>query len=180
MQRVMIVGGPGSGKSTLARALGDITGLPVFHMDQIHYSAGWTERSKSEKTIMAQAIHRKDQWIFEGGHSSTYAERASRADTLIWLDVGLIKRLYRVIARSYKYQGQSRPDLSPGCPEQFNKETIKFLGFILRSNRTAREKIMRVIDDQSEGLEIIRLTDNRSVKLYLSRLARSELSVTYD
>lgn len=37
MQRVMIVGQPGSGKSTLARKLGEHTGLPVVHIDTIHW-----------------------------------------------------------------------------------------------------------------------------------------------
>lgn len=40
MKRVMITGGPGSGKSMLAAALGEKTGLPVYHMDKIHYRPG--------------------------------------------------------------------------------------------------------------------------------------------
>jgi dephospho-CoA kinase len=36
----MIVGQPGAGKSTLARALGVATGLPVVHMDMIHWQPG--------------------------------------------------------------------------------------------------------------------------------------------
>ena len=44
MRRVMVIGAPGSGKSTLARALGERTGLPVFHMDHIHHLPGWAER----------------------------------------------------------------------------------------------------------------------------------------
>lgn len=40
IERVMIVGGPGAGKLWLARDLGRISGLPVFHMDQIHWKPG--------------------------------------------------------------------------------------------------------------------------------------------
>ena len=54
MQRVMILGQPGSGKSTLAQKLGACTGLPVFHIDNIHWSPGWVERPSDEKTASAQ------------------------------------------------------------------------------------------------------------------------------
>ena len=50
MQRIMIVGRPGSGKSSLAQAIGERTGLPVIHIDKIHWQPGWVERSKAEKT----------------------------------------------------------------------------------------------------------------------------------
>jgi dephospho-CoA kinase len=49
MHRVMIIGQPGSGKSTLARAMGDITGLPLVHMDQIYWHSDWAVRPTAEK-----------------------------------------------------------------------------------------------------------------------------------
>ena len=49
MQRVMIIGQPGAGKSTFARTLGEISHLPVHHIDHIHWMSGWQERSGEEK-----------------------------------------------------------------------------------------------------------------------------------
>ena len=40
MERIMIIGCGGSGKSTLARVLGEKTGLPVVHLDQIWWAPG--------------------------------------------------------------------------------------------------------------------------------------------
>ena len=37
MERVAIVGPGGAGKSTLARRLGELTGLPVIHLDREHW-----------------------------------------------------------------------------------------------------------------------------------------------
>jgi len=111
MKRVMILGQPGSGKSTLARKLGVVTGLPVVHMDHIHWKAGWVERDEEEKLELARAAMAQEAWIFEGGFSRTWHERAERADTLIWLDVGLWRRLWRVTYRFFRYFGQSRPDI---------------------------------------------------------------------
>ena len=75
MQRVMILGQPGSGKSTLAQKLGQRSGLPVFHIDKIHWSAGWVERPRDEKTRLCLEVHARATWIFEGGHSATWPDR---------------------------------------------------------------------------------------------------------
>ena len=49
MERVMIIGCGGAGKSTLARQLGEKTGLPVVHLDQIYWSPGnWQHLEKEE------------------------------------------------------------------------------------------------------------------------------------
>ncbi|WP_422376027.1 AAA family ATPase [Roseibium sp.] len=170
MKRVMIVGGPGSGKSMLASALGEKTGLPVFHMDKIHYRPGWVARSREEKDRLTHEVHQKERWIFEGGHSSTYAERIARADTFIWLDVPVGLRLFRVLKRSVKYYGRSRPDLPEGCPERFNLQTIEFLQFIWRTRHSARDKLVRIQDNPPAHLRVHRLTDLREVRDFLSRV----------
>jgi len=36
MQRVLVIGSPGAGKSTLSTQLASVTGLPLFHLDQLH------------------------------------------------------------------------------------------------------------------------------------------------
>ena len=65
VDRIMIVGQPGSGKSTLAQALGKATGLPVIHIDKIHWQPGWVERSRTEKTRLCKEGEQGEQWIFE-------------------------------------------------------------------------------------------------------------------
>ena len=49
MERVMIIGCGGAGKSTLARKLGEKTGLPIVHLDQIWWSPGNWEHMEREK-----------------------------------------------------------------------------------------------------------------------------------
>lgn len=167
MKRVMIVGGPGSGKSMLARLLGERTGLPVYHMDKIHFRAGWVERTRAEKDLLTHEVHMKDTWIFEGGHSSTYEERVSRADTFVWLDVAVGLRIFRVLKRSVQYYGQSRPDLAEGCPERFNLETIEFLRFILRTRRSARSKLQKIYENPPDHLRVVRLRTKAEFAAFL-------------
>ena len=83
-------------------------------------------------------MHARDAWIFEGGHSRTCPERIARADTFVWLDVPVGLRLVRVLRRSVVYWDRTRPDLPEGCPEQFNRQTLEFVGFILRTRVAAR------------------------------------------
>ena len=173
MKRVMIVGGPGSGKSTLARALGPLTGLPVFHMDHIHHLPGWVERPKSEKDRLTREVHSREAWIFEGGHSRTYAERLARADTLIWLDLPVSLRLWRVIRRTLRYRGRSRPDLPDGCPERVNIEMLRFLAYIWRTRRQTRAKIQAMAEAPPPHVRVVHLTNGKAVDSFLRALRTS-------
>ena len=128
----MVIGGPGSGKSTLARNLGQVTGLPVHHMDRIHWMPGWVERTKADKVPLARAIEAQEAWIFEGGLSATFAERAARADRIIWLDLPSPVRLWRVIKRIAGGYGRTRPDLPADCPERID------LAFLAPDSRRQR------------------------------------------
>ncbi len=146
MKRVMITGGPGSGKSTLARIMGEHTELPVYHMDHIHWKPGWVQRETDERLKMVGDIEAQDRWIFEGGFSKTYENRARRADTPIWLDLPVMLRLWRVIRRTFQTYGQTRPDLTPGCVEAFDSHTLEFWHYVWRTRRTTRERVIKVID----------------------------------
>jgi adenylate kinase family enzyme len=146
MQRVMIVGQPGSGKSTFARALGERTGLPVVHIDKIHWQPGWVERSRDEKDRLTREVHARETWIFEGGHSRTWPERIARADTLIWLDVPLPRRLWRVLRRAVTGYGRTRPDMQDDCPEQLGGTFVDLLRFMWRTRRSGRMKIQAIFD----------------------------------
>ena len=164
MKRVMIVGQPGSGKSTLARAMGDATGLPVYHMDMIHWKPGWEERPLAEKIPMAHAIEAKSNWIFEGGLSSTYQNRLSRADTLIVLDLPLLLRAWRVFWRTLPQHGQSRPDLPANCPERFDRE---FWSYIWRTRKSGRARVLEFMAQAGPGTEIHRLRAPSQAREYL-------------
>lgn len=167
MRRVMIVGQPGSGKSTLARALGDITYLPVIHMDHIHWKTGWVQRSRAEKDALCAEVHAHERWIFEGGHSATWPERLARADTLIWLDFPLWQRLGRVTWRTLRHWRRTRPDLPDGCPEQFEPE---FFYYIWRTRKSGRSNIQKLFDQAPTSKTFYRLASRRQVDAFLRNL----------
>lgn len=168
-QRVMIIGQPGAGKSTLARKLGDLLELPVIHIDKIHWQSGWVARSTAEKGRLCREVHAQPQWIFEGGHSKTWPERLSRADTLIWLNFPLRIRAWRVFLRTIKYHGESRPDLPGNCPERFNRE---FTHWIWSTRNTGRIKMQTQFESASAQKEKYQLCNRRQVDQLLSSFAQ--------
>jgi len=164
VKRVMVVGAPGSGKSTLAVRLGTITGLPVFHMDHIHYQSGWVERDRDEKQRLANEIEAQASWIFEGGLSQSYANRCARADTVIWLDLPLSLRMGRILKRRLQYRGQSRPDMPENCPERLD---AGFLHFMVRTRNSAREKLAQAIAD-APHLKVHHIRTAKGVDTFLN------------
>ena len=164
MKRFMIIGQPGAGKSVFARRLGARTGLPVFHIDKIHWQSGWVERCGTQKDEMCAAVIAGDSWIFEGGRSLTWPQRLDRADTLIWLDFPLWLRSWRVVKRTLRYYGQSRPDLPENCPERFNAE---FWAWIWNTRHTSRKMMRRTFDAAPKNKECHRITTKRAVNRFL-------------
>jgi adenylate kinase family enzyme len=168
MQRIMIVGQPGSGKSTLARELGRLTGLPVVHIDHIHWMPGWVERPRAEKTRLCHEVEAGERWIFEGGHSETWGNRLARAEMLIWLDVPLALRFWRVLRRTIRWRGRNRPDLPEGCAERFDRGTLEFWRYIWRTRRSARDRIARLAASVPPGKAVAHLRSRARVRRFLA------------
>jgi adenylate kinase family enzyme len=171
MNRIMIVGQPGSGKSTLAAALGQRTGLPVIHIDKIHWQPGWVERSKAEKTRLCLEAEQRSQWIFEGGHSVTWPSRLQRADMLIWLDLPVGSRLWRVLRRAVIGRGKTRPDMADGCPERL-RSLPEFVSYIWRTRNIAKAKIRRLAAGAPSGCEVVHLRSDTDSDTFLRRFSR--------
>src|SRR5687768_16103132 len=69
MKRVLVIGSPGAGKSVFSRRLGEITGLPVIHLDQHYWRPGWIEPSKDVWSRQVTELLQRDSWIIDGNYS---------------------------------------------------------------------------------------------------------------
>lgn len=169
----MITGGPGSGKSTLARIMGERTGLPIYHMDHIHWKPGWVERPPQEKCALCHRVHIQDQWIFEGNHARSLNERLDRADTVIFLDLPIGLRFWRVIMRMIRNYGQARPDLPQGCLERFDRQTLAFWRWIWT---TSRKKLRQMPGHfaQHPHLTVHQLQSRSQVAAFIANLPTNE------
>ena len=171
MKRIMIVGQPGSGKSRLAQALGTLTGLPVIHVDRIHWQSGWVERSKAEKTQLCREAEQQSHWIFEGGHSATWPSRLERADMLIVLYRPVALRLWRVLRRTVTGLGRTRPDMAEGCPERLSS-LPEFIRYIWTTRASARDKMERLAATAPAGCEVVSLRSDKDVDLLIAEFSR--------
>lgn len=160
------MGAPGSGKSTLARGLGARTGLPVIHMDHIHWKPGWVERPRAEKIEMARAVLAQDAWIFEGGFFTIQSERLARAQVVIWLDLPVGLRMWRVFRRTVCWYGRVRPDLQEGCPEGRNPGMLEFWRFIWRTRHSGRQRVAASLEPVPEHLKLYHLRSVREVRAF--------------
>ncbi len=165
VRRVMIVGQPGSGKSWLAREMAKRLGLPLYHMDHIHWAPGWVPRAEAEKTALCAAVEAGEAWVFEGNYSPTMANRVARADLVIWLDLPLALRLWRVTWRKVLGFGRVRPDMAPGCPEGLGREALAFYGYIWRTRASGRARLAEVA--ALAGSKLRHLADRAAVEAFL-------------
>ena len=72
MKRVLVIGGPGSGKSTLSRRLHAVTGLPLFHLDQLYFRPGWQKTPEAEWESTLRQLAAREEWIMDGCYDSSF------------------------------------------------------------------------------------------------------------
>ncbi|WP_296676333.1 topology modulation protein [Novosphingobium sp.] len=165
MQRVLIIGSPGSGKSTLSKALSARTGLPLFHLDQLFWTTGWVERDKTALQQQLAAILAQDRWILDGNYGSSLPLRIARADTVIRLDYPTWLCLCRVLRRWWHWRGQTRPDMTAGCPERID---LPFLRYVLNFRRGWAKRNSAALN--GFGGQIVTLSDPDQAAAWLSTL----------
>ena len=135
MKRILIIGCPGSGKSYFAKRLGEITKLPVIHMDNIYWKKDKTSISKEELMKKLQPYLEKDEWIIDGSYFNRVPERFMLADYIIIMNFNRFSATHRILKRTRKYKGIQRDDMAEGCKDRFNLSFICWSMFGSRSKK---------------------------------------------
>ena len=166
MERIMIVGCGGAGKSTLARQLGEITGLPVVHLDKLFWHSGWVESTREEIDEKILRELQKEKWIIDGNYMRTMPMRMAHCDTVIFLDFNRAVCVWGILKRYLTNLGKVRSDMPEGCVEKIDWE---FFVWVWNFNKTKREKIYRMLNE-AERIETIVLKNRRAVRKFLKQL----------
>jgi adenylate kinase family enzyme len=143
VERVLVIGSPGAGKSTLATELARLTGLPLFHLDRLHWSAGWVEREPADYLDELRDVLARPRWVIDGNYGSTLALRLERADTVIDLALPGWQCLLGIVRRAIAYRGRTRPDMAPGCEEKIDWEFLVYTARFRTAGRRRIEATMR-------------------------------------
>jgi adenylate kinase family enzyme len=166
-QRIVVIGCSGSGKSTLARNLGQRLGLPVVHLDVLHYLPGWKRASLADFRARVTDAHRGQAWISEGNFASwTFDIRLPRAEALIMLEQPRWLCLWRVFRRA-ALERENRTDLPDGCSEQIDRDLLEY---IWNYEKVGRPEIEAARRDHGPSVPVLRLRRNREVAAFLSSL----------
>ncbi|EUB97155.1 hypothetical protein PMI07_000731 [Rhizobium sp. CF080] len=88
-RRIVIMGNGGSGKTWLARRLAEPLGLPLVHLDDVHWEPGryGIARDKAVVHEDVRTIAAGEAWLIEGVYGLYVGIALPRTTTLIWLDL---------------------------------------------------------------------------------------------
>ncbi len=164
MKKVLVIGSPGSGKSTFSRKLHALCGLPLFHLDQLHWTENATEVEPEIFRSRLQEVLARDAWIIDGNYGATMEQRLALCDTVFFLDYPV-----ELCIRSARERiGKKREDI----PWIEKEEDPEFIEYIRCFPQTKRPLIFRRL----EKYPLIMLYHFRSreeAQRYLDQFTRS-------
>lgn len=117
--KVLVLGCPGSGKSTFARKLQGLTGLPLYHLDNLWWKPDRTHITREEFDKKLKSLLQQEKWLLDGDYSRTYEPRIQACDTLFFLDFAEKVCMEGIVHRI----GQERGDI-PWTEQQLDPELV--------------------------------------------------------
>ena len=166
--KIAIIGYSGSGKSTLANFLGQHYNCEVLHLDKIHFTSNWQERTVDEMTDDISTFMLQRDWIIEGNYSAClYEERMREADCIVCFNFNRVNCLYRAFRRYLTYRGKTRPSMAEDCNEKFDFAFVKWILLDGRSKKYV-EQYHTVVKNYSD--KTIILKNQRQLNHYMKQV----------
>lgn len=141
VERVAIVGPGGAGKSTFARTLGELTGLPVIHLDHHFWKPGWVESPQDEWRQKQSELFAGDRWIADGNYGGTFDDRFALADTVIVIARPALLCVMSAMRRSVRDHGKAIQ--ADGCHERFQLVFYRWIWDYPRDSRPRLDAALR-------------------------------------
>ena len=169
-KRIMVVGSGGAGKSTFSRALGEITKLPVIHLDYHNWRPGWVPTPTQEWRAQVENLAAGEEWIIDGNYGGTLATRVKRCDAIVFFDFNRFTCLWGVVKRFFFQRGKPRPDMGEGCPERLD---WAFIRWVWGYRKTSRFKVVHAIDLAEPDVRIVTVKTRYDVRNLLKAVCES-------
>lgn len=170
MRRIAVMGSPGSGKTRFAVRLGDMTGVPVVHLDRLNWRPGWREAPMEVYRSAHDAAVARDRWIIDGDYSRHFGERLRRADTIVLFALPTRLTLFRIAKRVLLLRGEVRPDMPEGCPERWD---WAFMHWVWRWRRHRLPAIRAAIGAQGADARLVEVHSKGDGETALAWLAKA-------
>lgn len=127
--KIAVIGYSGSGKSVLTKALGEKYGIPVLHLDRVHWLSDWRERSPEEEAeTVVRFMDENPDWVIDGNYAGlSFERRMEEADRIIFLNFNRFSCLLRAFRRYRENRGKSRDSMAEGCLEKMDGEFVRWI-----------------------------------------------------
>ena len=168
MKKILVIGPSGAGKSYFSKELSKVTGLPLFHLDNIFWRKDRTHITREEFDSKLLEILNKDKWIIDGDYSRTYELRIQYCDIIYFLDFSLEDCLKGVESRL----GKVRKDI-PFIDEEFDPE---FKEWIINWFKDKRPWVIH-LEEKFKEKNFIVLKNRNEVNEYLNKIKNKEISL---
>lgn len=102
-RRIVVVGPSCAGKSTLGMELARRLNLPFIELDALFWQENWGRPTDEHFCELLRGAHAGDAWVSSGNYlRQTQRVTWPLADTLIWLDAGMMRTSWRILRRSWR------------------------------------------------------------------------------
>lgn len=165
MKKIIVIGCPGAGKSTFSRALADVTGIELYHLDLIWHKPDRTNIPRDEFDAKLNDIMVKESWIIDGNYGRTLEMRLKKCDTVFFLDFPLEVCLVGAMSRV----GKKRDDM-PWIEEEFSDE---FKQWITEFPQKQLPMIYDLLDKYSRNKNVVVLKSRQQAESCLKRIRQT-------
>ena len=166
--KIQIIGYSGAGKSTLAKRLGALYGIPVLHLDNLHFYGDWQERPNSEMNTLAEAfLNEHEGWVIDGNYYRIAPTRFEESDMTVFLHFGRLRCFLAAWRRYRQHKGTAR-DSCP-CEEKFDRA---FRRWLWRDGRTKERHQKHCAHLQKTRGEQIVLRNRKELNGLVKRLTQ--------
>lgn len=166
--RIVLLGLPGCGKSFLAREIGRRLNLEPVHLDRLFATAEGANEAKPEWEDQMRHLASGPRWIIDGHYTDTIPIRVNAADTVIFVD----QPVWLCLLRTWRRQGQPRPDWPAEVAERRDREFFSLLRYIVASRHTVAGDVYNAFGFSASKAALIHLGGRRANRRFL-RLVRS-------
>lgn len=166
INRIAVVGKSATGKSTLSQKLADITGLPLYHIDDFI----WIGKLKLFPEVEYLAKHKeivdKEKWIIDGYIEKNMKNRLEAANLVIYLDYSPLVCFIRFIKR-WRIHRKTVRITSVVDPEEKFSFTFFFLVIYRALFKSQKREIESIISNMNQE-KIVTIKTPRKLKEFIT------------
>jgi len=173
-RKVAVFGNAGGGKSTLARKLAALTGLPLFPLDMIQYRASGPVPHEEYLKAHAELLKR-EAWIIDGfGDRKSAWERFAAADTLIHVDLSVLRHFAWITKRLVKGLFVTPEGWPEGSP--MISSTLSSYRVLRSCNRYLTPRYRELVAQASATKRVHHLTSPAAIAAFLAKAGSARAS----